>query len=114
VPVPASNDEQVHVLEVAHDMHAQTLEALLAVIGRNGGDDAFDVRFDVVPIHARGFGVHAKLSGGADVMRALGGGDERLGRHAADIEAIAAHVAGFEQNDGKAELGCAGGDGKPC
>ena len=51
--------------------------------------------------------------GGSAALRlgGLGGGDQRLGRHAAVVEAIAAHQPALDQHDVEAELrGAGGGD----
>ena len=43
-------------------------------------------------------------------VRRRGGGDQALGRHTANIEAVAAHLPPLDQHDRGAKLGRAGGD----
>ena len=62
-----------------------------------------DLRFD---------DVDAEGGGGAHGFGALAGREQRLGGHAAVVEAVAAHAALLDQHHGHAELGRRRGDGQ--
>jgi hypothetical protein len=53
--------------------------------------------------------LHAEGSGRAHGLGALAGGKQRLRRHAAIVEAVAAHAAFFDEHDRHAELRRGGG-----
>ena len=88
------------------DAHAELLEALDRIVGRDGCD-----RFGHVVHHPREVdrgldGGDAEGSAAAVRLGGLGGGDQRLGGHAAEVEAVAAHHGAFDQHDLETELGC--------
>ena len=85
--------------------HAELLEALDRIVGRDGGDHLVHVIHDAAEIDR---GLDRRDAEGRAValrLRDLGGGDQRLGRHAAIVEAIAAHLGALDQHDAEAELG---------
>ena len=73
--------------------HAEAGEALLGIVRRDRRDDAMDVIMNLAEIDAQLLRVDAEVAAAAHGFGALGGGDERLRRHAAGIEALAAHLA---------------------
>ena len=86
------------------DPYAQPLEPLDAVVGGDAGDHVLDMR----PHGAR---VDTGLDGGDAEGGALShhgrpppGGDQALGGHAADVEAVAAHRPFLDQDDLGADL----------
>ena len=92
------------------DAHAERLEALDRIVGRDGGDHLVHVIHDAAEVD---LGLDRRDAEGRAValrLRGLGGGDQRLGRHAAVVEAIAAHLGALDQHDAEAELGGARGD----
>ena len=84
---------------VADHGDAQTFETLLAVHGGNGGNGAGDMILDRAEIHLRRGGGYAQRRPCRHRMRRLGGGEQRLGRNAAVVEAIAPHLGTFDQHD---------------
>ena len=91
------------------DAHAELLEALDRIVGRDGGDHLGHVIHDAAEID---LGLDRRDAEGGAValrLRGLGGGNQRLGRHAAIVEAIATHLGALDQHDAEAELGGAGG-----
>ena len=57
--------------------------------------------------------VNAEFSAVARVMGGPRGADQAFGRHAADVEAIAAQEIALDQRDLRAQPGCAGGADQP-
>ena len=92
---------------------AELLEALLGIVRRDAGDDRIDPRDDLVEVDALDPGSDAEAAGATDELGGAGRGDQRLRRDATVVEALAAHLAPFEQDDLRSELRRAGGDGKP-
>ena len=94
----------------AQHSDAEPLEARLAVVGLDRGDHAADMRAHRDGVDARLLAMHAEARGLAHAMRGLAGGDQRLRRHAAEVEAVAAHMRALDQHDTLAQLGRARGD----
>jgi hypothetical protein len=91
---------------------AQPLEARLAVHRRDRGDDAVNVVVDLSEVDD-GLGYrHAEAAGAARALGGVRGGEQRLRRHAAVVEAVAAHRRLLDQHGARAELRGAGGDGE--
>ena len=87
--------------------HAETGEALLGIVRRDRGDDVVDMLVDLGEVD---LGAPARRRRTASRLRdrscaRLAGRDQRLRRHAAGIEAFAAHLALFDQHDRHAERG---------
>jgi hypothetical protein len=93
--------------------HAQPLKASLAVMGRDRRDHAMDMVMGAGEVDRRLMAVHAEPAGLADRLAGMAGGEQSLGRHAADIQAVAAHLASLDQHGARAELAGAGGDRQP-
>ena len=91
------------------DAHTEALEAFLAVDRRDGGDGPVDMGHDRGEIDD---GIRRANSepGRAGLMRLVRRGDQGLGRHTAVIQAVAAHLALFEQHHLEPQLGRARGD----
>ena len=89
---------------VADNAHAHALEPFLAVVGGDGADHAGNVILGGGVIHLRGDRGDTHVTAGLHRVGGMPGGQQRLGRHAAVIEAIAAHLATFQQGDIGAHL----------
>ena len=81
----------------------------MRIIGGDGGKGSADVIAQPGIIEPRLDRHQAKAVGMAHGMRDMAGGDQRFGRHAADIQAIAAHLAFFNQHDRHAHRRSSGG-----
>ncbi len=97
---------------LAHHLHAQALEALLAVDRGDGPDGLMDVGHDPDEVDRdRADGDAQRVS----AARRMGGGgcsDQGLGGHATIVEAVAPHLALFEEDDLQTQLGGACGHGE--
>ena len=96
---------------VADDLHPHAFHAFGRIMRGDGGNGAVDVGVDVCPFDLRGRQRDAQCL--ARMMRPGGGGDQRLGRDAAGVEAFAAHLVRFDQRDLAAEQRDASGSGEP-
>ena len=85
---------------------AKAGEALLGIVRRDRLDDAMDVVVDLGELDDRLRGLDAERPAGAKGLGALARRDHRLRRHAAGVEALAAHPALFDQHHRHAERGC--------
>ena len=94
----------------AQHLNAQTRKARLQVVRRDRGDHAVQVGVDGGEIDRGLVTVDPEAAGGADRLRRLAGGDQGFGRHAAVVQAVAAHLALFDQHDLGAHLDGARGD----
>jgi len=94
----------------AEDAHTEAGEALFRVMRRDGGDDAVDVVVHASEVDQRFVGLDAEATGMPLRLGGLGGGQQRLRRHAAVVQAVAAHLAGLDQHGFGAQLGRPGGD----
>ena len=90
--------------------HTQASHALDGIVRRDGGDDAMHVIMDAAMVDLGLDHVDAEGGGGAHGIGALAGGEQGLGRDAAIIQAIAAHLALLDQHHRNAELGGGGRD----
>ena len=93
-----------------NDVDAQRPEALDRIDRRDTGNDAVDMAVDRGEIDLGAGRRHTEAPGGAYDLRRMAGRQHRLGRHAAGVEAVAAHRAALDQHGARAELGAAGGD----
>ncbi len=98
---------------VLQDAYSELLEALDRIVGRDGRDRLGDVVHHPAEIDSRFDGRDAEFRAAALRLRGLGGGDQGLRWHAAEVEAVAAHQAAFDQHDVDAELGGTGGGDQP-
>ena len=89
--------------------HAQPLEALLAVDRGDRGDHAVHVIVNLPEVDLRLVAVDAEAAGMAHGVRGTGRREQRLGGHAAVVQAVAAHLAGLDQHRAGAHLAGAGG-----
>ncbi len=92
---------------------AKTGKPLLGIVGCDRCDHAMDVRVDRREVDRGLVAVHAEAGRGAHRMRRLAGGDQGLRRDAAVVQAVAAHLALFDQHHARAHLDGAGGDRQP-
>ena len=95
------------------DADAKPRHALDGVVGCDRLDDAGDVIGDGRVVDARLHRLDAERVAGAHGVRVLAGGDQGFGRHAADVEAVAAHPRPLDENDLDAELRRADGGDEP-
>ena len=99
-------DDRAAVLEfgVALDHpHAEPGETLRRVDRRDGGDHALHVIVHLGEIDRRRAARHAEGARAAHELGALGRRQQRLRRHAAGVEAIAAHLVPLDQHHRHAE-----------
>ena len=89
---------------------AQPFEPLDRIVGRDGGDRRVDVLRDRCEIDAGAVEVDAQGRRPGRQGRGAGGCEQRLRRHAAPVQALAAHLALFDEDGGRAHLGRARGD----
>ena len=97
----------------ADNPHAERLEARLAVIGRDGVNDGAHMLAHVRHLEPRFVIVQPEARRLAHGLRGARGGDQRLRGNAAVVQAIAAHLALFDEHDLHAHRCGGGGDGKP-
>src|SRR4029079_2135089 len=86
------------------DADAEPGVALDGIVRCDGGDHAIDVVMHPGVVDLRLDDVDAEGSSGAHGLGTLAGGEQRLRRHAAVIEAVAAHAALLDEHDRDAEL----------
>ena len=92
---------------------AEPFEALLAV-GRSGRrDHAVHMAVDLLEVDLGRACGHTEPAGIADGLGGAAGGEQRLGRHAAIVQTIAAHLALLDQHGPRAHLRRAGGHRQP-
>ena len=84
--------------------HAQAFEPLLAVDGLDLGDDIGDVILGGGIVHLGALVGDAVLGGMGLGIGRLAAGNERLGGHTAEVEAIAAHLVTLQQDDARPHL----------
>jgi hypothetical protein len=72
-----------------------------------------DVVVDAREVDRRLVAVDAEDAGAADRLGGVPGGEQRLGGHAAVVQAVAAHPAGLDQHRVGAHLAGPGGDHQP-
>ena len=94
-----------------NDPHAQALEALDGIVGRDGIDDVVDVIADGAVIDDGVQRQDAEFARGADLVRALCRGQQRLGGNAAVVQAVAAHLVLLDEHDALTE-GSRGGSNR--
>ncbi len=97
----------------ANDPHAEPGEALDRIIGGDRGDDPMHVRVHFGEIDLRPLRRNAERRPAPECVGVLGGGQQRFGRHAAVVEAVAPHLAFFDQHHLDAERRRGRGDRKP-
>ena len=98
---------RVHNSGVAHqNLHTQAGVALDAVVRRDLGNDGMDTRHDLAKTEARAGSGQAVFRRMQDLMAQLGGLDECLAGHAAEVQAVATHLVGLDQ--GYFGLDCGG------
>ena len=95
---------------VLDDLNTEALEALNRVVWRDGAYDAMHMSVHLGKVDGRLVAVDAELAAVTDGLGSLAGGDQGLGGDAAVVEAIAAHLALFEEHGLGAHLGGTGGD----
>ena len=93
--------------------HPQPLESLDRIMRRDGGDGAPHMVHDGAVVDLRLVRGDAERAGGAVPLGRPGGGDQRLGGHAAVVQAVAAHLVGLDQHHPGAQLRRPGGDRQP-
>ena len=97
----------------AHHIDPETREALGRIMRRDRVDHPAHVPANRGEIDIRHGAVNPEPAGIPYRMRRLGGGEQRLRRHAPGIEAFAAHFGPFDQDRARAELGGDRGRGQP-
>jgi hypothetical protein len=90
----------------------ELLEAFARVVRGNRGDHALHVGAHFSEIDSR-LGVYAESGGRACAVRLVADGKQGFGRHAAAVQAFAAHAAAFDQHHACAELRGRSRSGKP-
>ena len=95
------------------DGDAERLETLHRIVRRDRRDDAVNMIVHRGEIDFRRCEADAEPAGAAGGLGRTGGGDQRLRRHTADIEAIPAHPIALDQHHRSAHLGGACGDAEP-
>ena len=90
--------------------HAEPGEALPGIVRRDRRDHLVDVIVDLIEFDAGALRLDAERRRRPQRLGALGRGDHRLRRHAADVEAVAAHLAFLDQHHRHAERGGRGRD----
>src|SRR5262249_24548262 len=99
------------------DADAEAGVALHGVVGRNGGDNTMHMVVHPGVVDLSFDDVDAEGPGGANRFRPLAGREQRLGRHATIVEAIAAHAALLDEDDRDTELSRGSSHGeapRPC
>ena len=93
--------------------HAERLEALDRIVRGDRRDRAVDMAVHPGEIDLRRAEADTEPAGAPRGLGGARGRDQRLRRHAADIEAIAAHPVALDQHHRGAHLGRAGGNAEP-
>ena len=94
----------------AQDSGAEAAEAHLGIGRSNTVDDTLDMHLHRSPIDRRFGESHPEPAGLPPHHHRMRRRQHRLARHAAGVEAVAAHPVPLDQRDLDAELGGAGGD----
>jgi hypothetical protein len=94
----------------ADHLDPELRETLLGVVRRDRRDHAFDVVVHAKEIDGGGVAVDPEAAGGADDVRGAARRNQRLGRHAPIVQAVAAHLAPLDQHHLGAHLDRAGGN----
>ena len=97
----------------AQYVNPKPLETLDQIMRRDRLHDAAHVPANRGEIDIRPGAANPKAAGTPYSVRGFGGGEQRLRRHAAAIEAFAAHFGPFDQDRARAELGADRGRGQP-
>ncbi len=92
---------------------SKSLEPFDRIVRRDLCDGADDMGIDAGPGNLRRAGGYAEGAGAAYIARPVGRRQQRLGWHAAGIQAVAAHGATFDEDRIGAKLGGHRGNGKP-
>ena len=95
------------------DVDTEAAEAFGAVVGLDARDDAGDALHDLGEVRLRRDGWQRPAVGLAHLVGDPRRFDQRLGRHAAVPEAIAAEPVLFDEGDLGAQRRAAGGDDEP-
>ena len=101
-----ARQHRVLVLELRlslDDLDAQSGEALHRIHRGDFGDHSVNMCVDAFEIDLRLDVGDAELRAMAQRMRLFACGDQRFGRNAAIVEAVAAHLALFDEHDRNAE-----------
>ena len=80
-----------------HDVDAEARVALGRVVRRDGPDHAVHPVHDVLELEVRRRAPCPELARALDVRQELRGADQRLRRHAAEVQAVAAHLVLLDQ-----------------
>ena len=91
---------------------AKAGEALSGVVGRDGGDDAMNVIVNLAIVDLGLDDVDAEVDRISHRLRALACREQRLGGDTAIVQAIAAHLALLDEDDGHAKLRRSRGHGE--
>ena len=86
----------------------RALVALDGIVRRDRSDDVVHMPVHGRVVHACRADLDAEERGACGGLGGVGGGQQRLGRHAAGVQAVAAHRAGLDQHGFGAELAGAG------
>ena len=95
------------------DINAKTLVALHGIVGLDGGNDVVHVPVDRRKVDLRLMGRDPEAPGTTHRVGGLAGGKQGLGRHATEIEAIAAHPHALDEHRSAAHVGCGVGGDEP-
>jgi hypothetical protein len=91
-------------------LDTEALETLHAVVGRDARDHVVEVAMHLEKVDRGLVAVDAEAPTRSHRVRGVGRRDERLGRHAARVEAVAAHAPALDEHDARAHLRRSGGD----
>jgi hypothetical protein len=97
----------------ADHLDTQPLEPLHRVVGGDGRDHAVDMVVDPGEVDLRLMPIDAEAASVAHGLRRFAGCQQRFGRDAAVVEAIAAHGAALDQHGGSSHLDRPGSDRQP-
>ena len=98
---------------VLDDGDAEPLEAGDGIVWCNGRDHAVDVVVHFREIDLGLYRCDAKRLSRAHAIGLPGGGEQRFRRHAAGVEAVAAHRIALDEHGAGAHLRGTGGNGQP-
>jgi hypothetical protein len=113
---PASGLDGVRAQEVRRGLDhfdAHAAEARRGVVRRDARDGAVDVRAHAGPVHLGRRQAQAEAPRAPRFGRGVGGGEQRLGRDAAVVEAVPAHPVALHHRNLQPEPGGDGGHGQP-
>ena len=94
-------------------MNVKPFEALLAVVRFDPGNDVMDVVMDANKVDIRLVTVDPEATACAYVMGGMGGRNQRFGRNAAGVEAVAPHLRLFDKDNFRAHLCRTRGNAQP-